>query len=334
MKKADNKMKKYKKAFISMILTGFITGAYAQSSSSNKQLYAVNPLTLYSEVTSLTMAFNEQYGKPFRLPVNARDAIDVILKNSNTKKYMGTTDYNTYGKNALFAKYAHNMMDALTQLIQRFKEIGFFQEIEAQGKTPALMFDIDNTIELTSFVDDYQTKSGINDPATADFIKKVCFKDGLVCYFITARTCNRNEAVSTKKWLKQHLKLSNQQISNYVFLSGAIPEDACTSKPNEKIAYKDVLRQALSQARHVYWVMSIGDQMTDWFGKNSGLKVWYPNMMFDSSIVPNNHNNSSEKGVLQTVRAPTQQCYNHLKDKALMHSTIQYCEVFKADHYV
>jgi hypothetical protein len=319
------------------ILTLFTLGvvsfsAYAQVSDSRQ--YNVNPLELYSNVTSLTMAFNEKYGKQYRLPVNTKGSINVILKNSNTQKYMGNETYNGYSANSEFSKEANNMMNALAKLIGSFKSIGFIQEIKTQGKTPALMFDIDNTIELTSFDDDYWTKSGVNDPATATFIKKVCFQDGIDCYFITARTCNHDEAIATKKWLQQHLNLSNKQVSKYVFLSGSIPDNACTTNPSEKVAYKDILRQDLSKTRNVYWLMSIGDQMTDWFGKHSGLKVWYPNEMFDTSIVGNNHNHPSQKGALKTVVAPTEHCYQKLKQKALVDSTIQYCQRFKKDHFI
>jgi hypothetical protein len=328
-------MKKHHKkiiASLSLALGAVSFNAHAQASD-NKQ-YNVNPLELYSKVTSLTMAFNEKYGKEFRLPVNAKDSVDVILKHSDTKKYMGSKTYNGYSLDSKFSKEAHDMMNALANLVGDFKRIGFIREIKSQGKTPALMFDIDNTIELTSFDDDYFTKSGINDPSTAHFIKNVCFKDGIACYFITARTCNHNEASATKKWLQKHLSLTNEQVSKYVFLSGSMPANACTSKPNEKVAYKDVLRESLSQTRHVYWLMSIGDQMTDWFGKHSGLKVWYPNEMFDSSIVGNNGNDSNKKGVLKTVVAPTEGCYQKLKDKALTDSTIQYCQTFKKNTYV
>ena len=326
-------MNKYSKKIFALLFLGvFSFSVYAQVSD-NKQ-YNVNPLELYSSVTSLTMAFNEKYGKEFRLPVNAKDSVDVILKNSDTKKYMGSKTYNGYNPDSKFSKQAHDMMKALANLIGDFKSIGFIQEIKSQGKTPALMFDIDNTIELTSFDDDYWTKSGINDPATANFIKKVCFKDGIACYFITARTCNHSEASETKQWLQKHLNLTNEQVAKYVFLSGAIPANACTSKPNEKVAYKDVLRKDLSETRNVYWLMSIGDQMTDWFGKHSGLKVWYPNEMFDSSIVGNNHNDPDQKGALKTVVAPTKRCYQKLKPKALVDSTIQYCQEFKKNSYI
>ncbi|WP_395946956.1 hypothetical protein [Caedibacter taeniospiralis] len=100
------------------------------------------------------------------------------------------------------------------------------------------------------------------------------------------------------------------------------------------MAYKEVLRRALSETRNVYWLMSVGDQMTDWFGKDTGLKVWYPNQMFDSSIVENNHNNPNAKLHLQTVTIPSNQCYAKLKDYALTQSTLNYCTAFKADHYI
>ena len=321
---------KFKTIGISLlsICTFSCMNTYAQTVSN------VNSLELYSKVTSLTMAFNEQYGKKFRLPVNARDSVNEIVKNSNTREYMGTKDYNSFSHDSEFSKYANHMMNSLFTLIKTFKNIGFINEIKAQGKTPALMFDIDNTIELTSFDDDYFTKSGINDPATANFIKKVCFKDGIDCYFITARYCNKKSATATKNWLKKHIGLTNKQISKYVFLSGAIPDNACTSNTNEKVAYKDILREDLTQTRNVYWLMSIGDQMTDWFGGHTGLKVWYPNQMFDSAIVGNNHNDPAKHTQLKTVVAPTKRCFHKLKDKALVDSTIKYCQGFDRNHYI
>ena len=326
------KLTQYKKHFSAVILASMAQSMSAQPTQA--QVFHVNPLKLYSEVTSLTMAFNAKYGKESSLPSNAKAGVNKIIAHSNTQNYMGTKTYNDYAQNSQFAKDANSMMTDLSQLITSFKKIGFIQEIKAQNQTPAIMFDIDNTIELTSFDDDYYTKSGINDPATAQFIKTNCFKDGVDCYFITARSCNVHEASATKQWLQKHLHLSDQEISKYVFLSGAIPSDACTGNPNERVAYKDVLRRALSEKQHVYWLMSIGDQMTDWFGLDSGLKVWYPNMMFDSSIVENNHNNPKTSLHLQTVTTPTNQCYTKLKEYALRESTINYCLAFKTDHYV
>ena len=318
-----------------VLLTGIITScALLSGSAYAHNLNKVDSLELYSKVTSLTMAFNEKYGKKFRLPVNARDSIGEIVANSNTKNYMGTKTFNDYTKDSKFAQYSNHMMNSLFDLITTFKKIGFIHEIKNNGKIPALMFDIDNTIELTSFDDDYFTKSGLNDPATTKFIKKVCFKDGIKCYFITARYCNNKSATATKRWLKKHLSLSNKQLSKYVFLSGAIPDDACTNNSNEKVAYKDILREDLSKNRNIYWLMSIGDQMTDWYGGHTGLKVWYPNEMFDSAIVGNNHNNPKLKTPLKTVVAPTKRCFNKLKDKALVDTTIKYCQGYSKNKYI
>ncbi|WP_440993409.1 hypothetical protein [Cysteiniphilum litorale] len=324
--------RQYRKLLAAALFAMTCQSALAQASATKPE--TVDSLRLYSEVTSLTMAFNAKYGKPFSLPTNAQAAINQIANNSDTKRYMDTKDYNNFAKDSQFAKDANAMMSDLTNLIANFKKIGFIHAIEAEGKTPAIMFDIDNTIELTSFDDDYFTKSGINDPATAEFIEQNCFKDGIACYFITARSCNHNESSATRSWLKKHLHLSDKTLDQYVFLSGSVPADACTSNANERVAYKDVLRRALSDQRHVYWLMSVGDQMTDWFGKDTGLKVWYPNAMFDSSIVENNHNNANAKLHLQSVTAPNNQCYNKLKKDVLAQSTLQYCVAFKNDHFV
>ena len=80
--------------------------------------------------------------------------------------------------------------------------------------------------------------------------------------------------------------------------------------------------------------MSIGDQMTDWFGKNSGLKVWYPNEMFDSSIIENTYYIKDRKKHLKTITAPSNNCYAKIKDYVLKESTIPYCSAFKDDQYI
>ncbi|MED7788839.1 hypothetical protein [Francisella sp. 19X1-34] len=315
-------------AFLFTFYTSSIYGATKEVS------YKTNPLKLYSEVTSLTMAFNEKYGKKADLPYNEKQAISLILKNSSTKKYMLSDDYNSFKKNSEFSKQTSDMMKALATLINKFKKIGFIDEIKSQGKTPALMFDIDNTVELTSFDDDYWTKSGINDPATAKFIKQICFKDGISCYFITARACNAATSKATKEWLKKHIGLTDDQLKNNVFLSGSVPHYACTNKANTSVAYKDMLREALSDSRNVYWLMSIGDQMTDWFGEHSGLKVWYPNQMFDNSIVANDYNHPNKKPHLRQVIAPTKECYAKFKDNVLKQSTLSYCSEFSSNKYI
>lgn len=79
------------------------------------------------------------------------------------------------------------------------------------------MFDIDNTLELTSFNDDYDSKGTKPTPYMADFVKNQCFKDGVDCYFITARYCNTASATTTAKWLKVNLDLTDDQINKYVF---------------------------------------------------------------------------------------------------------------------
>ena len=156
-----------------------------------------------------------------------------------------------------------------------------------------------------------------------DYFTAYCRDDSFI---LTGRT--------PKNWLQKYLDLSNKQIDYYVFLSGAIPDNACTVNPNEKVAYKDVLRHALSATRNVYWLISMGDQMTDWFGKHSGLKVWYPNKMFDSAIVANDGGDPNKNSQLKTVVAPSQTCYKKLKDSALIQSTIQYCRRFKQNKYI
>ena len=141
-----NNFKKYKKLLATVLFATSYQATMAQASVAKPA--TVDVLALYSEVTSLTMAFNTKCGKPFSLPTNAKAAVDQITANSDTKRYMDTQDYNDFAQNSQFAEDAKAMMGDLSKLIANFKKIGFIHAIESQGKTPAIMFDIDNTIEL------------------------------------------------------------------------------------------------------------------------------------------------------------------------------------------
>ena len=297
-----------------------------------KKSDAVDPLALYEKVTAMKTAFYEQFGSKYQLPENAKRCATEITKDSDTYAYMGTKDALSYTQDSQYAKDGEAATKALDNLMNGFKDIGFIKAIENSGKTPALMFDIDNTIQLASFEDDYFTKAKGTTPGMLEFIQNQCFKDGVDCYFITARYCNVNAATSTESWLKTNLGLTNTQIKKFVFLSGAVNDNLCASEPTEKVAYKDTFRRVLSEQRNVYWLMSIGDQMTDWFGSHSGLKVWYPNQMFHSDIVSNNYDDPTNCA-LKTVVAPSEQCYTQLKGGILEHSTIGYCKAFAENEY-
>ena len=77
------------------------------------------------------MAFNSKYGKKASIPKNAQDSIDLILKNSNVKKFMGSKNYNEYSKDSEFSKSANSMMNDLEELLAKFKQIGFIDEIKS-----------------------------------------------------------------------------------------------------------------------------------------------------------------------------------------------------------
>ena len=218
----------------------------------NKQMSDVNVLELYQQVTSLTMAFNEKYGHKAELPYNVKTCINNIEINSNLTTYLGTDNYGKYADNSPFVHQAEKMTAALDKLMAKFNELGFIQAIINNGKIPAIMFDIDNTLEMTSFTDDYYSKSTENDPASVDFVREQCFKNGIQCYFITARYCNEASANTTASWVKEHLGLTNEQIANNVFLSGSVNNMACTTNPTESVAYKDAYREALSEQKNMY----------------------------------------------------------------------------------
>ncbi|MBD2809108.1 hypothetical protein IDZ49_09955, partial [Francisella tularensis] len=72
----------------------------------------------------------------------------------------------------------------------------------------------------------------------------------------------------------------------------------------------------------------IGDQMTDWYGSHSGLKVKFPHQLFQSNIEPNNYDHPSNCSML-TDTAHTTSCYNRLKSGILEHDTLNICKNFK-----
>lgn len=325
-------MQKLKSTSKALLILGLGTTITILGACSNNDKNNVDPLELYNKVTQLEAAFDEQYGDTFKLPENANKCVADITKDSNDFKYMGTKNSYDYSLNSQYAKTAKKLVGSLNNLLSEFKQIGFIKTIEKNGKHPAIMFDIDNTLELTSFNDGYDSKGTKPTPYMADFVKNQCFKDGVDCYFITARYCNTASATTTAKWLKVNLDLTDDQINKYVFLSGSIDNSLCATGANDKVAYKDSFRQALSEQRSVYWLMSIGDQMTDWYGSHSGLKVKFPNQLFQSNIVPNNYDNPSNCSMM-TVTAPTQSCYNRLKSGILEHATINYCKNFKDNKY-
>lgn len=324
-------MQKLKATSKALLILGLGTTVLT-SCSNDDDKSNVDPLELYNKVTQLEAAFDEQYGDTFKLPENAKQCTKNITKNSDVFKYMDSKTGYDYTDNSQYAQTAKKLVDSLNNLMYEFKDIGFIKAIEKSGKHPAIMFDIDNTLELTSFNDDYDSKGTKPTPYITDFVKKQCFKNGVDCYFITARYCNTASATTTAKWLKNNLNLTDDQIDKYVFLSGSIENSLCASGANDKVAYKDSFRQALSEQRNVYWLMSIGDQMTDWYGSHSGLKVKFPNQLFQSNIVPNNYDNPSNC-MLMTVTAPTQSCYDRIKSGILEHGTINYCKNFKDNKY-
>lgn len=122
------------------------------SCSNNDDKSNVDPLELYSKVTQLEAAFDEQYGDTFKLPENAKQCTANITKNSDVFKYMDSKTGYDYTDNSQYAQTAKKLVDSLDNLMYEFKDIGFIKAIEKSGKRPAIMFDIDNTLELTSLM--------------------------------------------------------------------------------------------------------------------------------------------------------------------------------------
>ena len=299
-----------------------------------------DPLGFYSQLTSIMAVYESRLGQATVLPGNQIQCSPFILEASDPVSYYGLDTgaidgyYDTYKAGSQYDQDIHRFTAVLASLMQLFSDSGFTSLIVKQGRTPALMFDIDNTIAFTSNRDDDERGYAPPITALADFVRTYCFVDNVDCYFVTARSCNEVEALSTKKWLTDTLNLSEAQIERNVVLMGSV--SGCPRQDsNVKIAYKDVIRKAISQRDNVYWLMSVGDQLTDSFGGCSGMKTWVPNLLFQANVVPNQYASNPNPGTkescsIKTVVAPDDACMAQLigsgtDPEVLKKTTVSYC---------
>lgn len=92
------------------------------------------------------------------------------------------------------------------------------------------------------------------------------------------------------------------------------------------MAYKDVIREALEHQEQVFWLMSVGDQLTDSLGEHSGMKVRVPNQFFHADVSPNQWRfyGRGQCGSPTTI-APPRDCAESLRDHAIKYSSLEYC---------
>jgi len=291
-----------------------------------------NAVEFFTKLTAIESFYKTTTGDNYSLPSDfiqcfsniGTQAFEVLYYYNITSK----DEFPQYSEDSNYAKHISELVDVSDSMMDLFSGSGFNDLIKKGGKSPALMFDIDNTIEFTYITDQEFTGTGPAITGMVNFIQRRCFRDGVECYFITARYCNKSLAESTKTWMKNTFDMSDEQVEKYVYIMGTIR--SCDSSPIIKISYKDAVREAIAKRDSVLWLMSFGDQLTDNLGPNSGLKMMVPNLLFDSSIVANQYYvkepGSWDGCSLRSTTAPSAACRVKLNDeKFLERITVPFC---------
>ena len=312
---------------------------------------------LYREMTRVKTQLQERTGEPTQFSGSEKICVKAtcqqgdkncketdhyngspLMKGSDYKGYYqltsGKDGYFRYGKDSAYAHDVAALTANLDRLMTAFQHTGLRDELKRRGLTPALMFDIDNTLEFSAAPDSDAKGDGPAIQGMVDFAKRWCFKDGVVCYFITARNCDASSVPPTAKWLKDNLHLSDEQLRRYTHFSRNTSSLTCPALPDTtEVAYKDVIREALEQQEHIFWLMSVGDQLTDSLGEHSGMKIRVPNQFFHSDIVPNQYAPWG-KGLCgrPTTIAPPRPCAGALIGHAIEVSSLDYCSKQPASH--
>jgi len=333
------------KGFIITLITAFILAACSMS----KEEISPDVLTLYRQMTSLKTQLQERTGEPTQFSGSEKICITAACKQgdmdckptdncsgsplmtgSDYHKYYdlttGADGYADYGRSSAYALDIAELTADLDRLMESFELTGLRDELKHRSLVPALMFDIDNTLEFSAGPDSDDQGDGPAIRGMVDFAERWCFKDDLVCYFVTARNCDASSVTPTAKWLKKNLHLSDEQVRRYTHFSRNTQSLTCKVPGNPVVAYKDVIREALAQEQNIFWLMSIGDQLTDSLGEHSGMKIRVPNQFFHSDIVPNQYApwGAGQCGSPTTI-APPPACAESLLDHAIEVSSLEYC---------
>lgn len=253
-----------------------------------------------------------------------------LMAGSDYEKYYGLTtgddSYFHYSSDSQYAKDLLTLTKDMDHLMESFYRTGLREELEWKGKTAALMFDLDNTLDFSAEKDDDPKGDKPAIKNIVDFANRWCFKDGLACYFITARNCDVNSVTSAEKWLKANLNLDDEKLRRYTYFSRNTKNLTCTIHDNPTVAYKDVIREALERENQVFWLMSVGDQLTDSLGEHSGMKIRVPNQFFHADVSPNQWRSygRGQCGSPTTI-APPRDCAESLRDHAIEYSNLEYC---------
>ena len=311
----------------------------------------VDALALFREVTLSKSQLEVRTGMPFQFSGSEKQCVQAtcqdgdqrcsptdhyegspLMKASDYTRYYGLTQgpdgYSHYAPDSQYVRDVATLVADMDRLMQSFRDTGLRQALERQGKRPALMFDIDNTLEFTAAPDSDLQGEGPAITEVVDFALRWCFKDGLECYFVTARNCDAKSAAATATWLKANLKLDDQQLARSTHFSRNRKSLTCEVPGRPQVAYKDVIREALERQQNVFWLMSVGDQLTDFLGEHSGLKVRVPNQFFHSDIVPNQYApwGAGQCGSPLTI-APPRACAESLVGHAIKETSYEYCKL-------
>lgn len=293
----------------------------------------IDPLALFKTITKNKAFYSQRTGEAAQFNYSEKVCISNLIKKSDPiryyklkkKGYKGT--YDIYGDDSQYAADIKALVTHLDNLMRSFHKSGLIAAIHHKGQTPALMFDIDNTLEFSSGIDNDPSGNGPPIKGTVAFAKRHCFKNNVVCYFITARDCDEKSTEATLKWVKRELKISDEQAKKYTHFSGIFRSKGCQHQKNTSIAYKDIIRDALEKRDKIFWLMSIGDQLTDSLGSHSGMKIMVPNQLFQSDIVPNQLAPYGKGNCNRTVTVePNKACSKKLIDTAIEHSSVFYCK--------
>jgi hypothetical protein len=188
--------------------------------SINQDVTTPDTLSLFREMTSMKTQLQERTGEPTQFSGSEKMCITAACEDGDTdckptdhyngsplmagsdyEKYYelttGVDGYSHYGENSHYAQDVARLTANLDQLMETFERTGLRSEAEKRGLTPALMFDIDNTLELSAAPDSDTKGDGPAIEGVVEFAQRWCFKDGLACYFITARNCDASSVPPT-----------------------------------------------------------------------------------------------------------------------------------------
>jgi hypothetical protein len=284
-------------------------------------------MNLFEALSGGPQIDDQTVGVNVEFPDNVNLCSGVLSAGSNSARYYGLKkktwkgQYDEYDFSSPYHRDMVQIANRLGRLADTLIENRFIDKLAKRGLRPAIMFDIDNTLEFSADGDDDFVGDGPPIEPMVRFARKYCFQGNLECFFITARYCTKVSQASTIKWLKVHLGLDEGTILSHTFLTGNV--DACEEKRNVRIAYKDSVRRALTEKEKIFWVFSVGDQLTDIFGSHSGIKVMLPNQFFKSHVVP--HINTPDECSPLRVKMAEGACEDSLAMSILESTSAGFC---------